>query len=547
VQPAFSLHHPSRASGASILSSALASHKTVRVLAGAAAVLATLFFGLRLGLPLARARLSDLVRQRSIQIVRERFQANVTFGQFTIAQLYPRVLITGANVTLTREASANSLPLMVVQNFSFSAGLARFLRKPTHVQRLELTGMRISVPPRQEEQAETAHRVPQHYPVIVDNFECHDCELNILPKNPVKRPLKFSIHQLSMQNVGLGRSAPYRARLTNAVPKGEIDATGRFGPWQPEEPSLTPLSGNYVFTHADLYPFPGIGGTLDSTGHFEGQLERIVADGTTSTPDFSLDVIGRPLPLDTQFHAIIDGTTGDTALDPVRAKLLNSVIVARGGVFGMPDSKGRAVLLDVTVNPGRLEDILRLGVKADRPPLVGGLRFHTQLAVLPGSGKVLQRLKLNGRFFARAAQPTNPAIQEKLQRLSRRAQGKPGNEDAGADVFNLNGRFLLNHSAAYFPAVSFTIPGAKLDLDGAYDLYSERLDFSGDLRLDAKLSQTVTGFKSLLLKPVDPFFRKQGKTVLPVRITGLRSDPKFQLQLHRSKEPRPEYRAGRVQ
>jgi hypothetical protein len=35
----------------------------------------------------------------------------------------------------------------------------------------------------------------------------------------------------------------------------------------------------------------------------------------------------------------------------------------------------------------------------------------------------------------------------------------------------------------------------------------------------------VTGWKSLLLKPVDPFFSKHGETVLPVRITGTRSNP----------------------
>jgi len=510
------------------------------------AVGAIAFLCLRILLPLARKRLSDFVRQRSVQIVRERFQAEVTFGQFTIEQLYPHVLITGANVRLVKGSASDRPPLILVRSFSFSAGLEQFLRKPTHVQQLELTGMRISVPPRGEAEQSGSPRSSQRYPVIIDIFECGDCELDIYPKNPAKGPLAFSIHQLSMQNVGLGRSAPYRARLTNAIPKGEIDATGNFGPWHPNEPSLTPLSGDYVFTHADLYPFPGIGGTLHSTGRFEGVLERIVADGQTSTRDFSLDVSGRPVPLETQFHAVIDGTTGDTALDPVRARLLNSIIVARGGVFGMPEKKGRAVLLDVTVNPGRLEDILRLGVKSDRPPLVGGLRFYTQLAVLPGPGKVLQRLKLNGRFFAKSAEPTNPAIQEKLEKLSRRAEGKPGDKKAGTAVFDLNGRFLLQQAAARFPDLSFSIPGAKLDLRGAYGLYSERLDFSGDLRLDAKLSQTMTGIKSLLLKPVDPFFRKRGKTVLPIRITGLRSDPKFTLLLHRSKEHGAEYQAERV-
>lgn len=522
----------------------MTTHKRFRVLLLTAALLAIALLGLRLALPFARTRLSDFVRQRCIQIVRERFQANVSFGQFTIAQLFPQILIVGEDVSVSKGNMSSLPPLISVQSFSLSAKLAPFLHKPTHIDELKLTGMRISVPSRRDDEGSSPHPPRQRYPVIVDNFACSDCELNILPRNPAKRPLQFSIHELSMQNVGLGRSAPYRARLTNAVPKGEIEANGRFGPWQPEEPSLTPLSGNYVFAHADLDPFPGIGGTLDSTGRFEGVLERIVADGQTSTPDFSLDVIGRPVALETQFHATIDGTTGDTALDPVRAKLLNSMIVARGGVFGM-QGKGRAVLLDVTVNPGRLEDILSLGVKADRPPLIGGLRFHTQLAVLPGPGKVLQRLKLNGRFFATDARPTNPVIQEKLQRLSRRAEGKPGNRDAGTDVFDLTGRFVLDHSDARFPAVNFSIPGANLNLEGVYGLRSERLDFVGDLHLDAKLSQTVTGLKSLLLKPVDPFFRKGGKTVLPIRISGLRSDPKFQLQLHRNKQQGPEYRAGR--
>jgi hypothetical protein len=40
----------------------------------------------------------------------------------------------------------------------------------------------------------------------------------------------------------------------------------------------------------------------------------------------------------------------------------------------------------------------------------------------------------------------------------------------------------------------------------------------------------TTGWKSLLLKAADPFFKKKGKrTVLPVKITGTKSDPKFGL------------------
>lgn len=519
-----------------------------RAVIGVVLLCSAAFLIVRYARPFFWSRVSSYVSNRCNQIVRERFRADVQFGQFTITKLYPIVEISGADVRLSRPNSSDLPPLIYVRNFAFTARLLDFVKKPAHVKNLELSGMHITVPPRRDSGPTQERPTKQRYPAIVDKFDCNECQLEIMPKRAGKRPLEFYIHRLNMQDVGLGRSAPYRAHLTNAVPKGEIQATGRFGPWQPEDPGLTPLSGDYVFNHADLNPFPGIGGTLDSTGNFEGQLDRIVADGKTSTPDFSLDVSGRPIALNTEFHAVIDGTSGDTALDPVKAKLLHSLIVAQGGVFGSPDNKGRIVLLEVTVSPGRLEDILQLGIKADRPPMTGRLRFKTKMAVLPGKGKISQRIKLNGHFLAQSAHPTDPAIQEKLKTLSRRGEGKPKDKSAGEDEFDLQGKFRLDEGMASFPALRFTIPGAKLDLDGQYGLFSERLDFHGNLYLDAKLSQTMSGFKSILLKPVDPFFRKGGKTVLPIQIGGVRSKPEFKLELHRPKRKSqaPEYRAERV-
>jgi hypothetical protein len=49
--------------------------------------------------------------------------------------------------------------------------------------------------------------------------------------------------------------------------------------------------------------------------------------------------------------------------------------------------------------------------------------------------------------------------------------------------------------------------------------------------MDAKLSQTTTGFKSVFMRLVDPFFRKNGKTVLPIKISGNLNQPSFGLDL----------------
>jgi hypothetical protein len=63
-------------------------------------------------------------------------------------------------------------------------------------------------------------------------------------------------------------------------------------------------------------------------------------------------------------------------------------------------------------------------------------------------------------------------------------------------------------------------------LEGNYDIGESKLDFNGHLRLQAKLSQTVTGKKSFFLRAVDPLFSKEGAgTLLPITITGTRQAP----------------------
>ena len=89
------------------------------------------------------------------------------------------------------------------------------------------------------------------------------------------------------------------------------------------------MTGKYTFEHADLNTIKGIGGTLHSVGDFTGRLDRIEVHGTADVPDFSLDTANHPVPLHTQFSAIVDGTTGDTYLQPVEAKLGESEFSCR--------------------------------------------------------------------------------------------------------------------------------------------------------------------------------------------------------------------------
>ncbi len=79
-----------------------------------------------------------------------------------------------------------------------------------------------------------------------------------------------------------------------------------------------------------------------------------------------------------------------------------------------------------------------------------------------------------------------------------------------------------------FPGLGLNIPGADSDLAGKYTFAGEAVDFRGELRLDAKISQTQTGWKRWVLKPADHFFAKEGAgTLLRIKIDGTRDQPHF--------------------
>ena len=81
-------------------------------------------------------------------------------------------------------------------------------------------------------------------------------------------------------------------------------------------------------------------------GDYTGVLENIIVDGTTDTPDFKLDSGASAVHLTTKFHAIVDGTNGNTYLQPVDAHFLNSSVTAKGEVASQPGDKGKTISLD---------------------------------------------------------------------------------------------------------------------------------------------------------------------------------------------------------
>jgi autotransporter translocation and assembly factor TamB len=342
-----------------------------------------------------------------------------------------------------------------------------------------------------------------------------------------------------MEGVGIERRMPFRAELTNPIPRGEIETEGRFGPWSRESPGATPLEGKYSFTNVDLSTIKGIAGTLTSTGDFRGALGRIEVTGETRTPDFRLEVAGNALPLTTTFEAQVDGTDGDTYLKAVDATLGRTAIATSGAIASTPGVKGRTVQLNVKIADGRIDDLLLLAVKSREPMLTGRLALHTDFLLPPGKADVVERLRLNGAFDVLSGQFRDAGVQSKLGAMSARASGELGQPpDRMATEFE--GKFRLADGTLSLAALKFRIPGAAVQLDGTYGLRSEALEFDGTLRMQATISEAAGGgMRSVLLRVVDPFFRKKGAgTVLPIKVRGTREHPKVGVDVIKALTPK---------
>jgi hypothetical protein len=464
----------------------------------------------------------------------QRFKSRVELDSLQVA-VWPKMNVQGRGLTVHFHNRVDVPPVIHIDEFEFNLGLAGLLHSVHHIDNVVLRHLVITLPPRNagDKQDSSLHDGMKTFPaVVVETMICDNTQLFFLSRKPGKDPLDFEIHNLTLRNVGTGRPFDFQGNLTNAKPKGEIATQGQFGPWDAEEPGETPVSGNYEFSNADLNPLPGIGGILSSTGKYSGPLDELSVDGQTDTPDFSIDPVGHGVPLHTDFSATVNGTDGDTFLHPVHALLGKSVIIANGSVVLVRAKQGHLITLDVNAPAARFEDILSLAVKSAKPPLTGIVKLKTNLVIPPSKERAVDKLLLDGDFESDDARFTSAEVREKLQSLSRHGLGQPADPNAGSAVSGLKGHFHLENAMVTFTHLNFSVEGAAILLDGTYKIHGGELNFHGHLEMKAKLSETMTGAKAVLLKPFDPLFSKgKSGTVIPISITGTRENPTFSVSV----------------
>lgn len=512
---------------------------------GVAALL--VLVGTVIGVRRVIARAEPIVRTRIIETLSSRFQSKVELDSFHVS-VFHGIEVSGGGLKIFGATDPNTYEpgtqaLIGIREFRFGSSIRSLFRTPMHVDTVYVKGLELNIPPKQnrQEMSKMGARTGK-MTIVVDKFVCEDTKLVINTINPKKPPLEFAISTLKMKDIGSGEPMQFDATLVNPKPVGDIKSSGLFGPWQPSTPRDTPVQGTYSFSKADLGTIKGMAGILSSTGEYSGTLSDIVVHGNTDTPDFRIATSGHPIALHTEFHAKVDGTSGDTYLRPVKAAFLGTSFTATGSVQRFSTGHGHDIELDVMLDHARIEDLLRLGVKTDPPVMTGPIEMKTKLSLVPGEASVTDRLGLVGNFHVVGGHFTNEKVQGKLDWLSLVSQGKPqqARERSGADVAtDLRGEFILKDGLLSFSLLHFLVPGTHVDMTGQYGLDGRTFDFRGKARLNATVSQMLTGWKSILLKPVDPLFRKNGAgTEVPIKVTGTQGEPHFGLDLgHKDEHP----------
>ena len=553
-------------------------HRALKWVLGAL-LLALIVLGVAISIAVRHAE--PMLRAQVVKALEEHFHARVELDSFHISlvdgvraeggglRIWPPAqvaLVANPGATAAGEPGSSSpamppgvvKPLIQIAEFRFHAPLRYAPGEPVKISAVELKGLDIDVPPKKQfmHRALASGSGEHGKPLLhfeVDKILCDGAHLTLETDKPGKLPLEFDIAHVKLTRANADGAMQFDAQLTNPKPAGVILTTGTVGPWQVDDPGETPVAGNYRFQNADLGVFKGIAGILQSTGKYGGVLRDLVVDGQTDTPDFRLTSFGTAVPLHTEFHAHVDGTNGDTYLQPVNATLGQSHFTAQGKVVRVPPGTasngtatpgGHEIALNVIVNGGRMEDFLRLTSKDGTPLLTGTLALKTTIDIHPGPATVVERLKLKGRFTLDDAQFTSAKIQHDVGQLSLRGQGLPkeAHQGGGTDVRSaMRSDFTMANAVIALPDLMYAVPGAEIDLRGTYGVEGGLLSFTGTAKTEATVSAMVGGWKGVLLKPADRLFEKDGAgTEVPIHVDGTREQPKFGVDLGRLGHTHPQ-------
>ncbi len=480
------------------------------------AILVIVGFGLLvLNWPFKEQAVIDALQQSSVRYVK--------IGHFYRTYFPPGCV--SEDVRFLQAKETEKQPLITIKRLTIQGSYSRILTFQKHLSLVRVEGMNLTILPKGPGGGpgatmpitETKSRRNMNIGTVIADGTV----LDFLPNNAGDKPFHLVVNKLALDGVGRNQPLSYRATIINPEPPGEIQSSGRFGPWNPGDPGRTAVTGSYTLRNANLAFFRAISGTLSSSGKFSGMLDHIELAGTTDTPNFKVSKSSHTRQVATEFHAAVDATDGNTLLENVIGHFDRTTLAATGRIAG---ENGKITSLEIFATGGRIEDLLNLFVSAKHPPMIGSVSFRTHVEIPPDSESFIKKLKLVGDFGIGGGKFMNANTQGEIGHLSEsaeKAEKEEPPENPATVVSDLKGHVVMSDGIATLSNVSFSIPGAFARLHGTYNLTDYKVDLRGTLVTRGKLSKATSGVKSVLVAAISPLFRRRASLkVVPFKITG---------------------------
>jgi hypothetical protein len=460
--------------------------------------------------------------------IREATSRPVEIGAFHTSYFPPGCL--AENVRVLHNGNPEGPPLITVEKLMVHASLTGLFSKPKRLGEVKVVGMHVRIPPKDGKHGTAKFALDTGgSSLAISKIVADGALLEFAGDKPGDEPYRLRIDALKLTGVGTGKPWTYSAILTNTLPPGVIKAEGKFGPWNPDDPGVTPVAGDYTYNDVDLSVFRGISGTLQAKGKFQGPLGKIVTDGSIEVSNFHVEKSGSRVRMNVAYHALVNGTNGDTTLDPAEVRFLRTTLIARGPIAGRKGEDGKTVTLDLSVPRGRIDDILRLFVTEKTAPLSGGVNLRGKFVWPAGPGQFVRKIRMDLAFGVDGGRFRSESTQGTIDRISNSAQHQE--ENPRTALSELRGQAAFRGGVITFRDVSFNVIGASSKIHGTYGLEDDRVDLHGVLTTAGKLSAATEGFfKKLLVKAITPFFKKKNDVkVVPFKITGTFKDASVSL------------------
>ncbi|HEY3703481.1 MAG TPA: AsmA-like C-terminal region-containing protein [Terracidiphilus sp.] len=437
----------------------------------------------------------------------------------------PGFIATG--LTLRRKSAPDQPPIGTVQTFFVHGRWIDLLLLRRRLELVDITGFHLVLPPPGSKAAQ------QDFPpgstsdfsgpdTPIARVEIHNSVLDVLRDNG--RRFTFPVRQLHIENLRKGQAMRYAVDMDNAIPHGRIRASGTFGPLSANNLGETLVSGRFAVEQFNLHDVGNIRGTLRGSGSFSGRLDAIHAGADTVTPDFAVDD-SQPTAIAGTVDCTVNGLTGDVVYHSIQAHTGRTSVRASGSTAG---KDGKTTNLDIAVAGGRAQDLLQPFLHKE-PPITGTVDLHAHAILAPSKeGGFFHRLRVEGAFEVPKEEVTDHDTERNLSAFSQRAQGGKA-PDTGKDkttpipnaVSSVRGQAAIRDAVVTTHGLTFQVPGAQAWLDGTFNLHTSAVHLTGKVSTKADIADDSTGWKSILLKPLAPFFRKKhAGAVVPIAVTG---------------------------